>query len=155
MVRFNHFVTEFNKLDSDIKKIFFDFFANENPFLVVGEKHWRPSVDIYSTDKGIIVKAELAGVKQKDLSLSFLDNKLAIKGERHDYTVTEEIACQQIEIPYGDFERNINIRPPEDKQIDEENIKAAFKEGILYIYLPFENIQKNEKKIEIKIEDDE
>ncbi len=154
MVHFNHFITEFNKLNSDIKKVFFDFFANENPFLVVGEKHWRPNIDIYNTNKGVIVKIELAGIKQKNLSLIFLENKLTIKGERHDYTVTEEVACQQIEIPYGDFERNINIHPPKDKQIDEDNIKAAYKEGILYIYLPLKNAQKNEKKIKVKIEDD-
>ena len=66
MVHFNHFITEFNKLNSDIKKVFFDFFANENPFLVVGEKHWRPNIDIYNTNKGVIVKIELAGIKQKD-----------------------------------------------------------------------------------------
>jgi len=153
MVPFSHFITEFNKLNSDIKKIFFDFFSNENPYLAVAETIWRPNIDIYIAKEGIIVKSELAGVKQENLSILFKNAKLTIKGQRHDYSTDENITCQQIEIPYGNFERNINIHCPENKIIDEKNIKATYKEGILFIYLPFKEVVNNkEKKIKINIE---
>jgi len=154
MVPFSHFITEFDKLNKEIKKIFFDFYSNENPFLSVSETHWRPNVDIYSTYIGVIVKAELAGVKQKDVTILFQNNKITIKGIRHDYSVPEKVNCQQIEIPYGEFERTLNIHHPKDKIIDEEKIKATLKEGLLFIYIPFKDKEKN-KEIKILIEGEE
>ncbi len=151
MIPFHHFLTEFSKLDTEVKKIFYDFFSNENPFLLAAESHWKPNVDIYRTKNGIIVKVELAGMKQKNLKILFENNKLKIKGSRHDYSIPEQVTCQQIEITYGNFERIINI-DPEDKKIDEDNINATFKYGFLLIYLPFSKQNKNTKKNEINIE---
>lgn len=151
MVPFHHFLTEFNKLNTDVRKIFYDFFSNENPFLLIAESHWKPNVDIYRTKKGIIVKVELAGMKQKNLKILFENNKLKIIGSRHDYSIPEQVTCQQIEITYGNFERIISI-DPEDKKIDEDNINATFKYGFLLIYLPFSKQNKNTKKNEINIE---
>ena len=151
MVPFTHFITEFNKLDSDIKKIFFDFWSTENPFLIISETHWRPNVDIYATKTGVIVKSELAGVRLKDLKLLFERNKLIIKGIRHDYAAPEQITCQQVEMPYGEFERSINITHPTNKKIDSDKLKATYKDGLLLIYLPYKDIDNSKEKIEIEI----
>ena len=43
---------------------------------------WRPSVDIYETDEGLTVKAELPGVKKEDVSVEVKENVLTLKGER-------------------------------------------------------------------------
>ncbi len=154
MIPFNNFIIEFNKLDIEVKKIFYDFFSNENPFLIAAETHWRPNIDMYLSQKGIIVKAEIAGVKQKDIKIFFEDTKLRLKGIRHDYSIPEQITCEQIEITYGEFERLINIPTPSGKNINEKKINATYKEGFLFIYLPFINTSKKEKKIEIQIKGD-
>lgn len=151
MVPFNHFLSELNKLDPEVKQIFYDFFSNENPFLMTSETHWRPNIDIYSTEKGIIIKAELAGIKQENIKIIFENNKLRIKGIRHDHSIEEQVNCQQIEIPYGDFERIITLQPPVNKKIVEDDIHATYKDGFLLIYLPFSDKNLQEKRIEIQV----
>lgn len=153
MIPFENYIMEFNKLDSDVKKIFYDFFTHENPFLLVAESHWKPNIDIYDTSKGVVVKVELAGVKQKDITIHFEDNKLKIRGHRSDYSIPDKVSCHQIEINYGDFERVINFDYASKRNyIDVDKIKATYKEGIMFIFLPFKgNIEKKENiKIEIK-----
>ncbi|MDD5066501.1 MAG: Hsp20/alpha crystallin family protein [bacterium] len=153
MLPFKNFLFEFDKLDTTIKEIFYDFFSHENPFLMVAETHWRPNVDIYDTPKGIILKLELAGVKQEDISIYFENNKLQIKGHRSDYSIPEKISCQQIEINYGDFERTISLEYYSGL-IDKENIKATCKDGMLYVLLPLLEKDGEAARIKIKVNKD-
>lgn len=150
MIPFKSFLTQFGNLDSDVRKIFYDFFTNENPFLVVAESHWRPNVDIYDTSQGIVVKVELSGVKQDEISVVYEDNKLKIKGHRSDYSIPDKVSCHQIEINYGDFERVINLEYANKKQVvDVEKINATYKDGMMIVFLPYKN---NPKQDNIKIE---
>ncbi|MBU1075650.1 MAG: Hsp20/alpha crystallin family protein [Spirochaetes bacterium] len=155
MIPYNRFLMEFTQMDEEVKQIFYDFFSNENPYLIAAETHWRPNIDMYRTEKGIIIKAEIAGVKQKSIKILFENNRLKIKGVRHDYSIPDQLTCQQIEISYGDFERNIRLDYPDNKRIDEKKINASYKDGFLLIYLPFRDLTKTEQKIEISIQGDE
>ncbi len=150
MIRFKTFFEEFDKLDSNIKKIFSDFFYNENPYLMIAETHWRPNVDVYITPTSIIIKLELAGIRQEDISISYVQDQLHIKGHRSDHSVPEKIGCQQVEINYGDFERTVTLENYQHL-IDADNIKATYKDGMLYILLPLLERQEENKKINIKI----
>ena len=44
---------------------------------------WTPAVDIYQTDKHeVVIKAELPDTKREDISVTFENNVLTLKGER-------------------------------------------------------------------------
>lgn len=147
-------LTEFNRLDIEVRKIFTDFFFNENPLLMITETHWRPNTDIYETSKGIIIKMEIAGVKQDDIDITYEMGKIIIRGRRPDYSVPDRVQCRQIEINYGEFERIISIESASEKAIDFENIKATYKEGMLFIFVPFLKVVRPERKIKINIGDE-
>ncbi len=155
MINYNNFFEEFAQLDGDIKKIFYDFFSNENPLLMITETHWKPNTDIYETAKGIVIKMEIAGVNQKDIEVTYHDKKLNIKGRRPDYAIPERVSCKQVEINYGEFEKTISFEEYKDKYIDDENIKATYKNGMLIVFVPYlKNTKKIANSIKIKIEGD-
>ncbi len=145
-------LTEFNRLDSEVRKIFADFFFNENPLLMITETHWRPNTDVYETSKGIIIKMEIAGVKQSDIDITYENGKLIVRGRRPDYSVPDRVQCKQIEINYGEFERVITLERSIDRSIDTDNIKATYKEGMLFIFVPFLKNVTPEQRIKIKVE---
>lgn len=107
------------------------------------KESWAPSVDIYESDEAFIILVELAGVNPDAVELDLIGNSLVIKGERY-FPVEENILVHRMEIHSGPFEREIIL--PEE--IDEEKVKATWKEGLLVIRLP-----KKVKKIKVlKIE---
>ncbi len=93
---------------------------------------WKPMVDVYETEEGIIVKADLPGVRKADVSVEIKDNFLNIRGERKtDSTVAEENYYRQ-ERCFGTFHRSFRLRA----SVDPGKVKARFKDGILEIQIP-------------------
>jgi len=88
-----------------------------------------PSVEVSETDKEIKVTAELPGLDERDVQVELANGVLAIAGEKK--TEIEDKDRLFSERHYGRFERRI---PVED--VDEANISAAFKNGVLTVTLP-------------------
>ncbi len=109
------------------------------------EKVFSPAIEVYETDKEIVVKAELPGVKKEDVEVTIKDNTLYIKGEKKEEREEKTEALHVVERVYGKFERAIGL--PEDVKL--EDIKAEYKDGVLEIKLPKVETTK-ETKIEIK-----
>ena len=93
---------------------------------------WSPAVDIYETENEIVVQAELPGVDRKDISLNLENNVLTLKGERRFEKETKEENYHRIERSYGGFSRAFSI----PATVDEEKIRADYRDGILKIALP-------------------
>jgi HSP20 family protein len=93
---------------------------------------WSPAVDIYETESEIVVKAELPGVDKKDISLNLEKNVLTLRGERKFEKETKQENYHRIERSYGSFSRSFTI----PASVDEERIRADYKDGILDIALP-------------------
>src|SRR3954465_8625303 len=105
---------------------------------------WRPAVDIFETETEIVVKAELPGVDRKDIYLQLENNVLTVKGERRFEKETKEENYHRIERAYGGFSRAFSI----PATVDEEKIRAEYKDGILKIALPKKE-QVKPKQIQI------
>jgi HSP20 family protein len=93
---------------------------------------WAPSVDVYETQNDIVVKAELPGVESKDVDVSFENNILTIRGERQMDEEVKEDNYHRVECNYGSFTRSFSL----PTTVDENKVKAEFKNGILKITLP-------------------
>ena len=105
---------------------------------------WNPVVDIYDNDDAIVIKAELPGIDKKDISIDLKDGVLTLEGERsYDNEVKEENYHRK-ERAYGKFHRSFRL--PEN--VDVDNIKADYKDGILKIDIPKPEEVKP-KKVEV------
>ena len=105
---------------------------------------WSPAVDIYETEGEIVVKAELPGMDRKDITLNLENNVLTIRGERRFEKETKEDNYHRIERSYGGFSRSFSI----PTSVDEEKIRADYKDGVLKVALPKKE-QAKPKQIQI------
>ena len=105
---------------------------------------WSPSVDIYETEGEIVVQAELPGMDRKDISLHLENNVLTIRGDRQFKKETKEDNYHRIERSYGAFSRSFSI----PTTVDEDKIRADYKDGVLNIALPKKE-QAKPKQIQI------
>jgi HSP20 family protein len=103
------------------------------------------SLDIYHTDKEIIILAPVAGVSKEDIKLSITDDVLVIKGERKLRESVPEENYYTKECFWGDFSRSI-VLPLE---ADIKGVEASFDNCVLEIHIPKTEVEKT-KIIKIK-----
>src|SRR5215470_18012792 len=111
---------------------------------LVATTSWSPSVDIFETEGEIVVKAELPGMDRKDIILHLESNVLTLRGERKFEKETKDENYHRIERSYGNFSRSFSI----PATVDEEQIRADYKDGVLKIVLPKKE-QARPKQIKI------
>jgi HSP20 family protein len=93
---------------------------------------WKPAVDILDTVEGIIIKADLPGVKKENVSVELKDNLMTLKGERTTDIPVESEKCYRRERCFGSFFRAFTL--PE--RICADHIRAVLKDGVLEIHFP-------------------
>ncbi|MEI6080458.1 MAG: Hsp20/alpha crystallin family protein [bacterium] len=120
-----------------------DFFAPATRDLG-GLTDWIPEVGILEKGNKYVIKADLPGVEEKDVSLEVKDGILTLKGERRNEAEKEEGNVYSCERSYGSFMRSFDLG-----DVKEEDIKAEYKNGTLTIELP-KTEERKAKKIEIK-----
>lgn len=94
--------------------------------------HWSPNTDVYVTDSGLVIKAELAGMKSENLEINVEGNRLRITGSRPDCCRAPKCSFQVMEINYGPFESIIQI----PAGYDLSQARAAYLNGFLRIDVP-------------------
>ena len=130
-----------------------DFFRDFGITPAEGERartiaRWRPAVDIQEDKEKYTVHAELPGLRKEDVKVEVDEGVLTLRGERKMETKEEdkERRYTRVERQYGSFVR----RFPVPKDVDQANIKATFKEGVLEVRLP--RSAEKAKQSEITIE---
>ena len=104
-----------------------------------------PKIDIKDKKDSIIVKAELPGVKEEDVSIEILDSVMTISGEKKEEKEEDGKGYYYKESHTGAFSRSFNL--PSD--VVAEKAEAEMKNGVLTISVP--KIEpKKAKKITIK-----
>jgi HSP20 family protein len=107
---------------------------------------WTPSVDISETDGEYQIKAEIPDVKKEDVKVTLEDGVLTIQGERKHEKEEKGKKYHRIERSYGSFVRTFSL----PDVIDEEKVKAEFKEGVLNLSLP-KSEKAKPKAIDVKV----
>lgn len=93
---------------------------------------WRPPTDVYETEEAVVVRLEIAGMQEKDISISLTSRTLSIRGIRQD--VPERRAYHQMEIFFGEFAIDIEL----PVAVHGEAVTAEYQGGFLKILLPKE-----------------
>jgi HSP20 family protein len=94
--------------------------------------HWVPNTDVYSTEEGLVIKVELAGMKSDSLEITVEGNRLRIAGNRPDGCRAPKCNFLVMEISYGPFESVLELPP----NYDLSRAKAAYMNGFLRIDVP-------------------
>jgi HSP20 family protein len=93
---------------------------------------WSPPVDILERGDELVLKVDLPEVSQSEIDIRVEGITLIIQGERRLIKDAPEENYIQIERPYGTFRRTFSI----PRMIEQEEIKASYKDGVLRIVLP-------------------
>ena len=97
---------------------------------------WTPAVDMYETSDAIVVVFDLAGVEAEKTELNVEPHLLRVRGVRHERHSPEHPdeprSYHALEIPYGRFERDVQLPPA----IDTNAARASYREGLLEITIP-------------------
>jgi HSP20 family protein len=116
-------------------------FTEENALVA-----WTPSCDIYETEKAIVLKVELPGIKKENVAVSIESNVLTIHGERKFEGETKRENYYRVERNYGEFFRSFTL----PNYVDPTKILAEFKEGLLEVTLP-KREEAKPKQVQIKV----
>jgi HSP20 family protein len=91
---------------------------------------WSPPTDEYETENVIVVRVEIAGMRDEDFEVSVENNTLLISGVRPDHL--ERRAYHQMEIRFGKFVTAISLPAP----VNVDEATAEYKDGFLTVTLP-------------------
>lgn len=106
---------------------------------------FTPDVDIFETEKELILLADIPGVRPEDLNIDLRENTLTLVGEVFPAEDTNE---EDVVIEYetGKYFRQFTL----SEVVDQDRIVARLNDGVLRLTLP--KIEKaTPRKIEIKI----
>ena len=98
----------------------------------IANGHWVPNTDVYATVGGLVIKAELAGMRSENLEITVEGNRLRISGDRPDGCRACKASFLVMEINYGPFESVLELPPGYDLS----QAKAAYLNGFLRIDVP-------------------
>jgi HSP20 family protein len=108
---------------------------------------WQPAVDILETEDGIVIRADLPGVKKEDVAVEVKDNLLSISGIRNpDPGVTEDQYFKR-ERCKGAFHRAFSLQA----MVSPDKVRAVFKDGVLEILVTRPEEEKP-KRIQVDID---
>jgi HSP20 family protein len=105
------------------------------------EQAWSPSFEIRENGDSISIKGDLPGIKQGDLEVSLVGNRLQISGKRDAEKETKDDKVYLYERSYGEFSRMFTL--PED--IDDAHIRSELANGVLTIVVPKKATAKPKK----------
>jgi len=126
-------VSPFLSLHREMNRLFDDVFRGFDAPLFSsdlwdGRAGW-PAIEVSETDKEVRVTADLSGLDQKDIDVEYANGALVLRGEKKSESVDQNRRFS--ERYYGRFERHIPI-----DDIEQDNIQASFKNGVLTVTLP-------------------
>lgn len=106
-----------------------------------------PRVDVYQTEKEVIMKAEIPGVSREDLNVYVDENSIRISGQSKRNNEFKDEHVFRSERYYGSFSRTI----PLPVEIKSDEVRAEYRDGILSIIAPKVELSKTRgKRIDIQ-----
>ncbi len=98
-----------------------------------------PAAELTETKDALYLKLEVPGMEANDLDIQVMADRVAITGERKSETKSESNGNTRTEFRYGKFSRVI----PLPARIQNTNVTAEYKNGILNLTLPKSEEEKN------------
>jgi len=109
-----------------------------DPFAEMGTiSNWQsiqfnPDFEVKETREGYQFRADLPGIKEKDLEISMTGNRLTVSGHREAEKRDESERYYLYERSYGSFSRSFTL--PDG--VDNTKVAADLKDGVLTMLVP-------------------
>lgn len=119
-----------------------DFFG----FVPAVRRHLEPSMNVYQTDKDLVVEMYVPNIDPAKINVSVEDGVLKIEGSTAEEKEDSGKEYYRKEIRSGSFARAISL----PVEVKDDQIEAHVEQGMLKIVMPKAEI-KPPKKVEIKV----
>ena len=106
-----------------------------------------PAINIREDEKNYILELAVPGIDKKDLKIDINEDVLTISSETKIETEENKDGYKRKEFSYSSFCRSFYI--PEN--VNRDNIEANYKDGILTVGLPKQDVEKNNITRQVKI----
>jgi HSP20 family protein len=124
---------EMDSLQSDVNRLFDRFFQTGNATGNGGAtRRWIPPMDLVESEHNLVLRADLPGVKEKDVELEVKDRVLTVSGERKSESEEKGEGFHRVERAFGRFSRSLSL--PDG--VDPDGIAAEFSDGVLEVTIP-------------------
>ena len=90
-----------------------------------------PPINIFQDQENYVLITEIPGIKREDINIEIHRNKVRISGEK-SITYGRDVSIHRRERLAGSFDRTFST----PFEIDADNVKAEYRDGILALYLP-------------------
>jgi HSP20 family protein len=124
----------------DVDRLFDAFFGGERD-----SRRWVPQMDLIEAEDHFVLKADLPGLSEGDVSIELQDGTLTISGERTAEHEARERGWYRIERSFGSFSRSLTL--PDG--VDPDGIQAHFDRGVLKVRIPKPE-ERKPRRVEIK-----
>lgn len=140
---------DFGRLQGEIQELLADLWQIPR---VAGMRHgFRPPTDCYRTadPPEVVIVVDIAGVDPAQVRIDVAERMLLVSGRRRRPHGDTRPSYRQMEIDYGQFERQI----PLDDDLDVSRARATYENGLLKIVVPVasDRPRKEPTVIEVKI----
>jgi HSP20 family protein len=142
-------VRELGTIQNEMNRLFDTFFG---PAPAGGNggaaRRWMPAMDLVETDDHFVLRADLPGMDEDDVSIELEDNVLTISGERRAEHEAQKEGFYRLERASGSFARQLTL--PEG--VDADAIAASFERGVLEVRVPKPE-ERKPRKVAISVGD--
>ena len=107
-------------------------------------RRWMPAMDLLETDDEFVLRADLPGMTEDDVSIELEDNVLTVSGERKAEHEEKGEGFYRVERAFGSFSRSLTL----PQGVDPEAVNAGFEKGVLEVRVPKPE-QRKPRKITI------
>jgi HSP20 family protein len=121
---------ELDALQAEMNRLFDGFFGDGGS--TEPTRRWLPAMDLVETKDHLVLRADLPGLSEDDISIEVKDGVLTVSGERQAEHTEDEEGYYRFERAFGSFSRSLTV--PEG--IDPDSIAAEFDRGVLEIRIP-------------------
>src|SRR5947209_16650309 len=104
--------------------------GQSGPETTHGGPYFAPRVDIYETDRELVLLADVPGVRPEDVDLRYENGELLLRARVQPRHRGAEYLLAEYE--EGDFHRVFAVH----ESIDSSKISAECKNGVLTVHLP-------------------
>ncbi len=134
------------ELDNFLRDTFFTH-SFGHPLNIIKNSIMRPAVEVVQNKENYKVRVQLPGVKKDDIEVELDNDFMTITAvtqeEKEEKQETEHNARYHTsEFRYGKYQRTISF----DQPIKTEEAKAKYKDGVLCITIPKQNIEATKPK---------
>ena len=133
---------ELNTIQGEVNRLFNTFF--DTPVTAGDTRRWLPAMDLVETDDHFLLRADLPGLGEDDVSIEVEDSVLTVSGERNAEHEERREGYHRVERAYCSFSRSLTL--PDG--IDPEAVEASFDRGVLEVRIP-KPAERKPRKISI------